>query len=162
MSASESSEPPALGFFAGLSLVAFLVSFFGASFYLFIYLIVIIVTNVTSPYVLSVFALVPFIILSFYAPEKTVAFAGVASLAFFIASYIATITAPMDRNLEQTKAEIMTKTWPLTLVAIIGIGITSALYLTKDPSKMIYILLAFACLSLGMSYGSTVISLLNA
>jgi hypothetical protein len=55
----------------------------------------------------------------------------------------------------------MTKSWPLTLVAILSFLITTSMYLLDEPNDMMYVLLALACLSLGMSYGSLVISFIN-
>jgi hypothetical protein len=115
-----------------------------------------------SPYLFGGLHVLPFFILACFSTEKPLAFGGLITLSFFIASLISTsLTASNDHHFEEAKKEIMTKSWPLTLVAILSFLITTSMYLLDEPNDMMYVLLALACLSLGMSYGSLVISFIN-
>ena len=93
-----------------------------------------------------------------------IAIGGAVSLIFFIASFVVTAKAqhPENYNWSQMKSQITTKVWPLTLVATIAFFITTAIYLLESPNTMMYFLLAVACLSFGMSYGSLSAALINA
>ena len=88
--------------------------------------------------------------------------AGAVTSVFFIISFVLTsnYVGSTDRW-EEIKREIMTKVWPLTIVGTLGLFVTSVIYILQDPKKSMYFLLVLACLSLGMSYSSLVISIIS-
>jgi hypothetical protein len=55
----------------------------------------------------------------------------------------------------------MTKVWPLTIIGTFLFFITSAIYLLQDPKNTMYFILVVSCISLGLSYSSLVVSVIN-
>ena len=151
-----------------LVLILFNVYATGA-FVLTLYIVSLVVTNISSPFVIGGLIFCLFFGLSSITAYYSIypwyiLFGYLVSLAFFILSYASAAKAqhPENYNWSQMKSQITTKVWPLTLVAIVAFAISSVVYLLKEPNAMMYFLLAVACLSFGMSYGSLSAALINA
>ena len=91
-----------------------------------------------------------------------IAVSGVLSVGLFITSFILTSKSlGSESKWEKVRTEAMTKVWPLTIVGTFFFFITSAIYLLQNPKSMMYFILVVCCISLGLSYSSLVISVIN-
>jgi len=169
MSESSPSISSSKSIFKLLLIESLLLSFGLGAFVLSLYIVSLVVTNISSPFVLGGLIFCLFFGLSSATAYHSIypwyiLFGYLVSLAFFILSYASAAKAqhPENYNWSQMKSQITTKVWPLTLVAIVAFAISSVVYLLKEPNAMMYFLLAVACLSFGMSYGSLSAALINA
>ncbi len=99
---------------------------------------------------------------SFSQISWQIALTGIAAAGLFITSFVLTSKSlGSESKWEKVRTEVMTKVWPLTIIGTFLFFITSAIYLLQDPKNTMYFILVVSCISLGLSYSSLVVSVIN-
>lgn len=87
--------------------------------------------------------------------------AGISAILFLTSFILTSKFLGGKEDWNTIRREAMTKIWPLSILGTIFLFIASAIYMTQDPHRTMYYLLALCCLTLGISYSALAISVIS-